>query len=148
VGTAIEQHPDAFKATLTNLSDLSANLGDVVSSQQSNLGDLAGKGAPVLATVAARANKIPHIASSLEGFLGVWVADLADGPYWRIYVVNPLLLTGDPYSPGQEPQPRTDAVNAVAGTKTGPRHTLIDTLLAPIGTADVQKLAGRLGLHR
>ncbi len=148
VGTAIEQHPDAFKATLANLSDLSANLGDVIGSQESNLADLAGKGAPVLQTVAARAKTVPHIASSLEGFLGVWVADLADGPYWRIYVVNPLLLNGDPYPSGDQPQPRTDAVDSVAGTKTGPRHTLIDGLLAPIPTKDVQKLAGRLGLSR
>ena len=148
VGTAIRDHPDAFRATLANLSDVSSTLGDIVSSHERDLSDIAGQGAPVLRTVADRANKLPHIASSLDGFLGVWAADLPDGPYWRIYVVNPVLLMGQPYSVGTQPQPRADAVDAVAGAKQGPRHTLIDTLLAPVPTQGIQKLVGQLGVHK
>jgi phospholipid/cholesterol/gamma-HCH transport system substrate-binding protein len=148
VGVAIRDHPDAFRATVANLSDLSSNLGDVLNAREADLGDIAGKGAAVLRTVAARANLLPHIASSLDGFLGVWIADLSDGPNWRIYVINPLLVVGTPYTPGTQPQPRTDAVDTVAGTKSGPRHTLIDNLLAPVPTKDIQRLAGQLGVKR
>jgi virulence factor Mce-like protein len=148
VGTAIKDNPDAFKATVADLTDLSNNLGDVVSARESDLGVIAGQGAAVLRTVADRANKLPHIVDSLDGFLGVWVADLADGPYWRIYVINPVILTGTPYAPGTQPQPRADAVDAVAGSSIGPRHTLIDNLLAPVPTKDLQRLASHLGAKR
>jgi len=146
VGIAIRDHPDAFKQTVSDLSGLASNLGDIVTARQSDLSDIAGQGAAVLRTVADRANSLPHLVDALDGFLGVWVADLADGPYWRIYVVNPTLVTGSPYSPGTEPKPRTDAIAAVSGQKQGPRKTLIDVLLAPVPTKDIQRIAGQLGV--
>jgi virulence factor Mce-like protein len=148
VGMVIRDDPDAFRATLADLSDTAGTLGDIVTSRRQDLADIAGEGAPVLRTVADRANTLPHIVHSLDGFLGVWIADLSVGPNWRIYVVNPLALTGTPYPTGMQPQPRTDAVDAVAGSSSGTKHSLIDTLLAPLPTSDIQKLAGRLKVSK
>lgn len=146
VGTVIRDHPEQFKKTLTELSGLAGNLGDIVSARQADLGDIAGQGAAVLKVVSDRATHLPALVHSLDGFLGVWIADLSDGPNWRIYVINPLPIGGTPYGPGAQPQPRTDAIATVSGQKTGTRKTILDTLLAPVPTKDIQDLANQLGL--
>ena len=81
---------------------------------------------------------------ALDGFLGVWVADLSAGPYWRIYVTNPPIVGGEPYAPGTQPKPRAEAIAQLSGQKRGARKSLIDILLAPVPTDVIQKAANQL----
>ncbi|MCA1830407.1 MAG: MCE family protein [Actinobacteria bacterium] len=144
VGQAIRDHPEEFRQTLTSLTGLSKNLGDVFTARQADLGTLAGEGAPVLRSVSDRANKLPHIVDAVKGFLGVWVADLSDGPYWRIYVVDPTLVGGEPYAPGTEPKPRSNATSVLAGQRKGTKKSLVDVLLGAVPTDAIERAAGQL----
>ncbi len=144
VGEVIRDHPTEFRQTLEGLTSLSDDLADVIGPREGDLGTLAGEGAPVLKSVADRAGKLPHIVESLHGFLGVWVADLTDGPYWRIYVVDPILVGGTPYAPGTEPKPQPNAAAKLAGQKTGTKKSIIDVLLGAVPSDAVSDAADQL----
>jgi virulence factor Mce-like protein len=146
VGEAIRDHPDEFRRTVEGLVPLARDLGDVLTARQKDLADLAGKGRPVLQSVEARAPKLPALVDALDGFLGVWVADLSEGPHWRIAVTDPPILTGEPYAPGTEPAPRATAVRRLAETPDAPPADLLDIVLAPVETEDLEEAADRLGL--
>jgi virulence factor Mce-like protein len=141
VGEVVRDHPEEFRKTLSNLVPLARDLGDVLNARRQDLADLAGKGRPVLEEVAARAPKLPGIVDVLDGFLGVWVADLSQGPNWRIYVTDPPVLVGEPYPPGEEPSPRQTAVRRLAGTGDGPPPQLLEMVLTPVPTEDINKAA-------
>ncbi len=146
IGEVIRDHPEELRRTVSGLVPLARDLGDVLSARRTDLADLAGKGRPVLEAVAARAPKLPSIVDSLDGFLGVWVRDLSEGPYWRIQITDPPIALGEPYAPGEEPQPRVAAVNRLAGAPAAPSADLLDIFLAPVPTEDINKAASRLGL--
>jgi virulence factor Mce-like protein len=110
VGEAIRDNPEAFRRTVLGLVPLARDLGDVLTARQQDLSDIAGKGRAVLDTVAQRAPKLPRLVQLLDGFLGVWVLDLSEGPNWRIYVTDPLIIGGEPYPPGEAPAPRKAAI--------------------------------------
>lgn len=137
VGEAIRSHPDEFRQTIVGLVPLSRDLGDVLGARQQDLADLAGKGRPVLEAVAVRAPKLPALVGLLDGFLGVWVADLSAGPNWRITVADPPTPTGEPYAPGTEPSPRAAAVQRLAAQPDAPAPGVLDLLLAPVPTQDI-----------
>jgi len=144
VGDVIRDHPQEFNATLSNLVPLTTDLGDVLTARQTDLGDLAGKGRAVLDQVANRAPKLPNLVGALDGFLGAWVADLSQGPNWRIFVTT-ALASGHAYAPGAEPQPEPHAaaVQRLTGGNTAV-DGLADLLLAPVPTDVVQRMgAGR-----
>src|SRR5207249_4317343 len=104
------------------LVPLTTGLGDVLTARQTDLGDLAGKGRAVLDQVANRAPKLPNLVNALDGFLGAWVADLSQGPNWRIFVTT-ALASGHAYPPGAEPSDATGLLNTdvvkVAGVTVG-----------------------------
>ena len=146
VGEAIRDHPDEFRRTVSGLVPLARDLGDVLTARQADLADLAAKGRPVLESVAARAPKLPALIDVLDGFLGVWIADLSEGPHWRIAVTDPPVVVGEPYAPGTEPQPRTAAVRRLAADPDAPPADLLDIVLAPVPTEDLNEAADRLDL--
>ena len=139
VGEVLRTHPEEFDATLNNLVPLATNLGDVFTARQSDLGTLAGEGRAVLDQVALRADKLPDLAGALDGFLGVWVADLSQSPNWRILVTS-APASGHAYPPGGQPHPeppRDAALRRIAGGGVGSRD-LADILFAPVPTDDLQ----------
>lgn len=146
VGEAIRDHPDEFRRTVSALVPLSRDLGDILTARQQDLADLAGKGRAVLEVVEARAHKLPGIVDLLDGFLGVWVADLSEGPYWRIAVTDPPVLLGEPYAPGTEPSPRTAALRTLATDADVPSPDLLDLLLAPVPTEQLEEATEGLDL--
>jgi virulence factor Mce-like protein len=138
VGDVLRARPHEFDATIQNLVPLATNLGDVLTARQTDLGDLAGKGRAVLDQVAARPNALPALASALDGFLGAWVADLSEGPNWRILVTSSP-ASGQAYAPGQQPRPepgRTAAMRRIAPDGSAARG-IADILLAPVPTQDL-----------
>ena len=143
VGDVIRAHPREFEATLRNLVPLATDLGDVFTARQRDLADLAGKGRAVLDEVAERANKLPHLVDALDGFLGVWVADLSVGPNWRIFVTS-APASGHSYPPGTEPRPeqRSNAMDRIA-PGGGRARSLADILLAPVPTDTLQRMSAR-----
>ena len=148
VGEAIRSHPDEFRQTISGLVPLARDLGDVLTARQSDLADLAGKGRRVLEAVEARAPKLPSVVRLLDGFLGVWVADLSEGPNWRITVADPPTPLGEPYAPGTEPSPRTAAVQQLAAQPDAPPADLLDLLLAPVPTEDIREVVRTLRIPR
>ncbi len=110
VGEAIRSHPDEFRRTVDALVPLATDLGDVLTARQQDLADIAGDGRRVLDEVAERAKNLPRVVELLDSFLGVWILDLSEGPNWRIYVTDPLIIGGAPYPPGEEPAPRQAAI--------------------------------------
>ena len=114
VGEVIRDNPDAFERTVEGLVPLASDLGDILTARKSDLGDLAGEGAAVLRAVAERAPKLPGTVGVLDDFLTVWVKDLSPGPHWRISETEPPIVTGEPYGPGEEPQPNTVLLAAIA----------------------------------
>jgi hypothetical protein len=119
---------------------LARDLGDVLTAREGDLSDIASKGRAVLEEVAQRAPKLPSIVRSLDGFLGVWVADLSEGPNWRIYVTDPPIVLGEPYPAGEEPTPRKVAAQRLMGLDPDePVPAIVDLLL------DVLPLDGLLG---
>jgi phospholipid/cholesterol/gamma-HCH transport system substrate-binding protein len=110
VGEVIRGNPEALRATVSELVPLATDLGDILTARERDLADIAGKGRAVLDEVAERADKLPRLVQLLDGFLGVWVLDLSEGPNWRIYVTDPLIVGGTPYPPGGEPAPRQAAI--------------------------------------
>ena len=141
VGDVLRAHPDEFDATLSNLVPLTANLGDILSARQTDLGDLAGQGRAVLDQVAKRAEHLPALVNALNGFLGVWVADLSQGPNWRILVTTGP-ASGHAYGPGEAPapEPRAAALARIAGP-TPSVQDLAGVLLAPVETPDLQRMS-------
>jgi hypothetical protein len=132
----LRAHRAEFRATVGNLVPLATDLGDILSARQHDLGVIAGQGRAVLQQVADRASKLPGVVSVLDGFLGVWIADLSVGPNWRILVTN-ALASGHAYPPGSEPHPaaRTAALARISGN--GPGLDLADILLAPVPTENL-----------
>jgi hypothetical protein len=100
----------------------------------------------VLESVAARAPKLPALVEVLDGFLGVWIADLSEGPHWRITETEPPVVLGEPYPPGTEPQPRTQALRRLAADPDAPPADLLDIVLAPVPTEDLNEAADGLDL--
>jgi virulence factor Mce-like protein len=141
VGDVLRAHPQEFDATLQNLVPLATNLGDVLTARQGDLGDLAGKGRAVLDQVANRSQNLPNLVNALDGFLGVWVADLSQGPNWRILVTTSPLPSGHAYPPGTEPhpEPRAAALLRISGGAQSAAG-LADLLLAPVPTQDLQHM--------
>jgi ABC-type transporter Mla subunit MlaD len=138
IGDVLRTHPQDFDATIQNLVPLATNLGDVLTARQTDLGDLAGKGRAVLDQVAARTDDLAKLAPALDGFLGVWVADLSEGPNWRILVTTSP-ASGQAYAAGQEPHPepgRTAAMRRIAPDGS-PARGIADILLAPLPTQDL-----------
>jgi virulence factor Mce-like protein len=146
VGEAIRRHPDEFRETVSALVPLARDLGDVLTARRGDLGDLAGRGRPVLEAVEARAPRLPGVVDVLDGFLGVWVADLSEGPHWRISVTDPPVVTGEPYPPGEEPAPRGAAVQRLAAAPGAPPADLLEMVLAPVPTEEVERMAERTGI--
>ncbi len=146
VGEVIRDNPDAFRATVSGLVPLARDLGDILTAREADLADLAGKGRPVLEAVEARRDKLPGIVDVLDGFLGVWIADLSEGPNWRIADTEPATVLGEPYPPGEEPSPRTAAVQRLAADLDAPPADLLDIVLAPVPTEDLKEAADDLGL--
>jgi ABC-type transporter Mla subunit MlaD len=140
VGDVLRQHPAEFDATLQNLVPLATNLGDILNDRETDLADLAGQGRGVLDQVAKRAENLPALVSALNGFLGVWVADLTVGPNWRILVTT-APASGHAYAPGTQPQPapRDAALARIAGASTSAQD-LAGILLAPVETPDLQRM--------
>jgi phospholipid/cholesterol/gamma-HCH transport system substrate-binding protein len=140
VGDVLRAHPQEFDATLRNLVPLATNLGDILTARQTDLSDLAGKGRVVLDQVANRAQKLPNLVSALDGFLGVWVADLSQGPNWRIFVTT-APASGHTYPPGTEPlpEPRATAMRRITGGHTSITD-LADVLLAAVPTQDLRRI--------
>jgi virulence factor Mce-like protein len=145
VGEVVRDHPDEFRRTVSSLVPLARDLGDVLNARRQDLADLAGKGRPVLEQVATRAPKLPGIVDVLDGFLGVWIADLSEGPNWRIYVTDPPVVLGEPYPPGEEPAPRQAAVKRLAGPG-GPSPQLLELVLTPVPTEGINETADELGV--
>ena len=141
VGDVVRSHPDEFRRTVSGLVPLARDLGDVLTARQQDLADIAGKGRPVLEAVEVRAPKLPALVKLLDGFLGVWIADLSEGPNWRITVTDPPTLMGEPYAPGDEPAPRAAAVQRLTLGPDAPPAGLIDLLLAPVPTEDLVEAA-------
>jgi virulence factor Mce-like protein len=130
VGEVIRDNPDAFRRTVSGLVPLANDLGDILTARKTDLGDLAGKGRAVLETVAKRSSKLPALVDVLDGFLGVWVMDLSEGPNWRIAVTDPPIVMGEPYGPGEAPSPRTRSLALPSGDTQVKQ--LVGLLLDPI----------------
>jgi virulence factor Mce-like protein len=150
-GEPIIAHADELRTILDRLPPLVRDLADIVGPREGDLADLSKRGAPVLESVAAKAKDLPFLASALDGFLGVWIADLSAGPFWRILVTSSP-AAGTPYGPGSAPpgpQPattqaaRAQALAEIAGG-TATDDGLAGLLLAPVPTADLQRLAGKV----
>lgn len=137
VGEVIRDHPEAFERVVAGLVPLASDLGDILTARKRDLSDLAGKGAAVLRAVAERAPKLPGTVGALDDFLTVWVKDLTPGPHWRISETEPPIVFGEPYGPGEEPQPNTVRLAAIAGDDPRVRR------LAAILLAPVHETAGR-----
>ncbi len=133
VGEVIRDHPEEFKKTVSGLVPLASDLGDILTARQTDLGDLADKGAAVLDVVADRANTLPGTVDVLDKFLTVWVKDLTPGPNWRISETDPVIILGDPYAPGEAPSPNTAFAARLAGNDPALRQ-LISILIADIAT--------------
>ncbi len=141
VGEVIRSHPDEFRRTVDGLVPLSRDLGDILTARERDLGDIAGKGRAVLDEVAKREANLPNVVKLLDSFLGVWILDLSEGPNWRIYVTDPLIIGGTPYPPGEEPAPRKVAIAQLTDGNAGLSDVLsiilqavpLDDLLAPSG---------------
>lgn len=146
VGEVIRDNPEALRATVSGLVPLARDLGDILTAREADLADLAGKGRPVLEAVEARKDKLPGLVEVLDGFLGVWIADLSEGPYWRIAETEPATVLGEPYPPGEEPTPRAAAVQRLAADPDAPPADLLDIVLAPVPTEDLNEAADELGL--
>jgi phospholipid/cholesterol/gamma-HCH transport system substrate-binding protein len=131
VGEVIRTHPDEFNRTVSELVPLVSDLGDILTARQSDLGDIAGKGAAVLKVVADRADTLPGTVDVLDKFLTVWVKDLTPGPHWRIWETDPAIITGDPYGPGEAPSPNTALAAQLAGPDPVMR-ALISILVADV----------------
>lgn len=138
VGEAIRDRGEEFRAVLAGLVPLSRDLGDILTARKEDLADLAAKGRPVLEAVAERAPKLPGVVSLLDGFLGVWIADLSEGPYWRILVTDPPVPVGEPYGPGEAPSPRRSAIARLAGDPAAAPPDLLELLLEPVPTEDIE----------
>ena len=150
VGEVIREHPDAFERTVEGLVPLASDLGDILTARKTDLGDLAGDGAAVLRAVAERAPKLPGTVGVLDDFLTVWVKDLSPGPHWRISETEPAIVTGEPYAPGDEPQPNTALVAHLAGPDPIVRD-LASILFAPVRrapTGEVARVDPMLGILR
>lgn len=147
IGEVIRDRPQEFRETLEALLPLSRDLGDVLTARQKDLADLAGKGRPVLEAVAARAAKLPALVGLLDGFLGVWVKDLSQGPHWRIAVTDPPVMTGEPYPPGEEPSPRQAALTRLGSGLDEPPMDLLELALAPVPTEEIEEQSSRLGMN-
>jgi phospholipid/cholesterol/gamma-HCH transport system substrate-binding protein len=153
VGKVIRDNPEAFKETLAHLVPLASDLGDILTARQSDLGDLAGKGAAVLDVVADRADTLPGTVSVLDKFLVVWVKDLTPGPHWRISETDPPIVLGDPYGPGEAPGPNTALAASLSGNDPVLRN-LISILVADVSTptkgpvSRLNPVLGSLSLER
>jgi virulence factor Mce-like protein len=143
VGEAIRDHPDEFRRTVSRLVPLTRDLGDVITNRESDLGDLAHKQLAILEEVRERKDKLGSIVRVLDGFLGVWVADLSEGPFWRIAVTDPPVVLGTPYGPGEAPAPRSAAL-ATLRTDGTAVDDLLGVLLAPVPDEDLPKTTRRL----
>ncbi|MGH2760314.1 MAG: MCE family protein, partial [Actinomycetota bacterium] len=146
VGEVIRDNPEALRATVSGLVPLARDLGDVLTAREADLADFAGKGRPVLEAVEARRDKLPGIVDVLDGFLGVWIADLSEGPHWRITDTEPPDVLGEPYAPGTEPSPRAAAIRRLAADPDAPPADLLEIVLAPVPTEDLSEAADELGL--
>jgi virulence factor Mce-like protein len=131
VGEAIRDNPEAFERTVSGLVPLADDLADIVRARKTDLADLASKQRPVLEAVAEREAKLPQLVRLLDSFLGVWVADLSEGPYWRISVTDPPIPLGEPYGPGEAPEPRKASLVPRAVGEHRVRN-LVDLLLEPV----------------
>ena len=91
--------------------------------------------------VAKRAPALPSLVRALDGFLGTWVADLSQGPNWRIFVTT-ALASGHAYAPGTQPhpEPHAAAVQRLTGGNSAV-GSLADLLLAPVPTDEVQRMS-------
>jgi virulence factor Mce-like protein len=138
VGEALRDHPEAFRETVSGLVPLARDLGDVIGAREADLGVLASEQRAILEEVRERKDKLPGIVKVLDGFLGVWVADLSEGPYWRISVTDPPVLLGTPYGAGEAPAPRAAALATLRNDATGVDE-LLRVLLAPIPDADLRE---------
>ncbi|MEO7295505.1 MAG: MCE family protein [Candidatus Limnocylindria bacterium] len=136
------------------LTPLMRDLGDVLIAREKDLGDLSAKGADILDVVKAKAPQLPALVKLLDGFLGVWIADLSFGPYWRITNLVGTPPAG-PYPPGTAPAPvspasagpRDEALRKLGGAD--PRSPgLVDVVLGALPTAEVEKLAGQVTSRR
>jgi virulence factor Mce-like protein len=138
VGEAIRDNPEAFERTISGLVPLATDLGDIFTARESDLVDLASKQRPILEAVAEREKKLPELVRVLDSFLGVWVADLSEGPYWRISVTDPVVPLGEPYGPGEAPAPRSTsfAPPPVGGDRV---RNLVDILLQPLPREQAQQ---------
>ena len=143
VGEAIRDHPDEFREVVSGLVPLANDLGDLLTARESDLGDLADKQLAVLREVQERKDKLPGIVRVLDGFLGVWVADLSEGPFWRITVADPPTPLGEPYGPGEAPAPRTASLAAL-DSKTTAVDDVLDVLLAPVPDEAIPQTARKL----
>jgi phospholipid/cholesterol/gamma-HCH transport system substrate-binding protein len=143
VGEAIREHPDEFHALLASLVPLADDLGDVITNREADLKVLASEQRAILEEVRQRKDKLPGIVRVLDGFLGVWVADLSEGPYWRISVTDPPILTGEPYGAGEAPSPRTAAIASLRKEGTA-LDDILGILLAPVPDEDITETADQL----
>lgn len=143
VGEAILADPQAFRSTVSGLVPLTDDLADVIGAREGDLSILASEQLAILREVGARKDKLPAVVRLLDGFLGVWVADLSEGPYWRLTVTDPPVLLGEPYAPGEAPSPRAAAIAALRDDTTAV-DDLLAILLAPIPDGSVERTAREL----
>jgi phospholipid/cholesterol/gamma-HCH transport system substrate-binding protein len=139
VGQILRDHPQEFDATLSNLVPLTTDLGDLLTSREADLASLAGQGRAVLDQVAKRSQALPGLVDALDGFLGVWVADLSQAPNWRIFVTS-APASGHAYPPGTQPQPDPRAA-AMRRISRGDARAgdLADVLFAAVPTEDLPR---------
>lgn len=152
VGRELIANRGALDRTLGELTGLGRDLGDIVTARRSELAVLSGEpGEQVLRAVADEADDLPAVLSVLDGFLGVWIRDLSEGPYWRIFLDATPGGTQAAYPPGTEPRPRTSAARvavveelrqAVGASGSG----WVAIFAAPVPDDEMPGLARRLGL--
>ena len=143
VGEVIRDNPDEFRRTVSDLVPLARDLGDLFTAREGDLADLGGKQRAILDEVAERKDKLPALVRVLDSFLTVWVLDLSEGPYWRISVTEPPIVSGEPYAPGDEPTPRSFAIVSAPAGRTSNRD-LTDLLFGPLAP-DVRRPLDDLG---
>lgn len=154
-GQALNRSSDELRTTLEALAGITRDFGDIVVEREQDLSDLAGQGRAVLELVAEYAPELPDILATLDSFLGVWILDLSEGPWWRITLTQGF-ADDPPYAPGEEPRPRTAdaaalrdrALRELAGDPDAPPPALTDILLAPVPDGTLDELLENLGIGR
>lgn len=149
---AIGRRAGELEVVLDSLPRLTGDLGDVFQARRGDLADLAAEGADVLRALQAKAPDLPAVVRLLDGFLGVWLADLSAGPYWRILVTEAPTLAAQPYPPGGGPAPRGRSAERAALLGRIPRapadgsSSLTELLFAPVPTEALPPVIDRLGV--